>query len=301
MSVQIPLQGLHWFFSVLPFLGHLYGGKRIQISGHSSFGSINSVGRLPFWLEFKRILRRLLVQRIQIAWRSHPELSWPTLLMQTNHVPQLPHNNQNRLSVQKLGVPHDLCYLGVRSNSEFLRWRKSIDVEKWAVPSLFFVPFRWPSFLALAFRHLPCQHFLELLSLFANRALHIRNFRCLGIGLCTTFEKKTMNCSLSATRSSWSLGWIVPVRVLVDSWDSTTKTYLDFRELPCLTRHRGNFAGQGGLKSNFVRSISHGALELTSSRSTSQIPLNREHCRAPAFQKAHAVFLSVGTLWTNLT
>ena len=42
-------------------LGNLCRGRRIQISGHSDFGSFKNLGASFILLEWKLILRRLLV------------------------------------------------------------------------------------------------------------------------------------------------------------------------------------------------------------------------------------------------
>ena len=138
----------------------------------------------------------MLVQRIQVAWRSHPELSWPTLVMQTNHVPQLPHNNQNRLSVQKLGVPHDLCYLGVLLQLRILEVTQIHRCRKVSSPFPFFRAFSMTFFSCSCLSSPTLPAFLGTVVTFCKPRPSHPKFSLLGNRLVHNLLKKNpMNCT----------------------------------------------------------------------------------------------------------
>ena len=116
--------------------------------------------------------------------------------------------------------------------------------------------------------------------------------------------------AFSAMRSSRSLGWVAPMRIPVDLWTLPVQPYLDFRELccvhrvcPCRLEFLQSMADPSG-KSNFLRVVFHGVLELHVVRIDFRSLLSTfEHCGATVFQSPSAVFYllsCVRHIWPNI-
>ena len=87
---------------------------------------------LPFWPGYKRILHLLLVLRILLVLKWCPSLLRLSPVMLMILVQWTLHTNQNHLSQCHLAVRLCLCTFWYRgSNSEFLRWQRSINDAKW--------------------------------------------------------------------------------------------------------------------------------------------------------------------------
>ena len=82
------------------------------MSGHSDFGIFNNFGALPFWPEYKQILRPLLVLRTLAIWIWPLLPSFETLMILVLY---LLHKIQNHLLQCRLGVQLDPCIFDVSS------------------------------------------------------------------------------------------------------------------------------------------------------------------------------------------
>ena len=115
-----------------------------------------------------------------------------------------------------------LYFWNCGSNSEFFRWRKSINEPKWTV-FVFFCASFMTSFCSWLFSH----PILEL-SLF-HCCLCIWNLHCgIGVNLCTKLQCNTEICPFSAMCSAWILFVTDSVLWLVDSWASVIQLSLVF-------------------------------------------------------------------------
>ena len=167
---------------------------------HSSATMWNDCVVLVFW-DWEHSLLRLDEQKCCNTCAFKP---WFTL-----------HTRIQTLIHTHRSTTWPLYFWNLCSNSEFLRWYKSISVAKWTV-LLSFCAFSMTSLLIVAF--------VDLFPLSVDCGLRIRNFHGRGRGCHNVLQvvvHQRLENSFSATKSSWSLPLTLSWRFRVDSWAST--------------------------------------------------------------------------------
>ena len=108
--------------------GHLCRGKRIHTSAHCDFGNCPQI-----LLECTRILHQLPVRRNMVNLKQHTLLvrkqfgkQKSSVQLKTAWAPK----SSFTMSPRSTTLPLHFCNVG--SNSSFLTWHVSINVEKWS-------------------------------------------------------------------------------------------------------------------------------------------------------------------------
>ena len=107
--------------------GHLCGGRRVRLSGHSDWNVYQISGRFPFLLACKLILRRLLVRPNLVALLLHP------LLIRDADEPLFSDEPESSFAMSPWDHDPALVFCRFGSRSAFLRWQMSISGAKWKV------------------------------------------------------------------------------------------------------------------------------------------------------------------------
>ena len=151
--------------------GHLCGGRRIHLSGHSDWNVYQISGRFPFLLACKLTLRRLLVRHNLVALLLHP------LLIRDADEP-CSVMSLNRLSQRHLGPRPRLCLLTLWFQIGIL---EMTDVHKRSKmeSSLLFLCFQNDHRFAVHFGHLPHRQLFDLRPFLVHCSYYIRNFHYL--------------------------------------------------------------------------------------------------------------------------
>ena len=138
MTVQIPFKRNDWVFDTGPWFVHLCFGRRIQISGHSDFGILNDV-------DASSILTWVQADTASAACPAHPSslkiMSMTFAGVICDAGDPCPANNaydpESSFTMSPRSTTLPLYFWCWGSNSEFLRWQRSINDAKWTFLHLF--------------------------------------------------------------------------------------------------------------------------------------------------------------------
>ena len=150
--------------------GHLCRGRRIQISGHSDFGIFNDVGA-------SSMLTWVQADTASAACPEHPGCLAMTSMTSAAVICDADDpcsvntacDPESFFTMSPRSTTLPLYFWNCGSNSEFLRWQRSINEAKWTfLPS--FHASSITSFFVSDFRQLPCLYLFQFSHSFSTAA-----------------------------------------------------------------------------------------------------------------------------------